>query len=265
LRASNAAQARRAFATQDQLRREVLMKPFSRRTLLIGAAAAGAYATVRSPSVFAQAPAGPFKLDPLPYPNNKNEPHIDAMTMEIHHDRHHAAFITNLNNAAKDNPILGEKPLHELIANLNNVPESIRTLVRNNGGGNANHTMFWQLMGGSGGEPTGEVKAAIDSSFGDFAKLQDQFNTAGVRVFGSGWVFVTVDKGGKLALVSKPNQDSPIMDGQMPLFGNDVWEHAYYLKYQNRRADYLKTWWNVVNWEVINKRYADAKAGKLTI
>jgi superoxide dismutase, Fe-Mn family len=241
------------------------MKPFSRRSLLIGAAAAGAYATVRSPSVFAQAPAGPFKLDPLPYANNKNEPHIDAMTMEIHHDRHHAAYVNNLNGAAKDNPILGEKPLHELLANLNSVPESIRTLVRNNGGGHANHTMFWPLMGGSGGAPTGDVKAAIDSSFGDFAKLQDQFNGAGGRVFGSGWVFVTVDKGGKLALVSKPNQDSPIMDGQMPLLGNDVWEHAYYLKYQNRRADYLKAWWNVVNWDAVNKRLADAKAGKLTI
>ncbi|MEX0591026.1 MAG: superoxide dismutase [Xanthobacteraceae bacterium] len=241
------------------------MKLFDRRTVMIGAAAVGAYVSVRSPYVFAQARTGQFKHEPLPYPANKNEPHIDAMTMEIHHGRHHAAYVNNLNNAAKDNDILAKRPLHELLANLNSVPEAIRTLVRNNGGGHANHTMFWQLMGGAGGAPGGDVKAAIDASFGDFAKLQDQFNGAGGRVFGSGWVFVTVDKGGKLALVSKPNQDSPLMDGQMALLGNDVWEHAYYLKYQNRRADYLKAWWNVVNWDVVNKRFADAKAGRLTI
>jgi len=238
---------------------------FDRRTLLIGAAAVGAYATVRSPHVLAQAPTGPFKLDPLPYAVDKNEPHIDKMTMEIHYGRHHAAYVNNLNGAAKDNAILNEKSLHELLANLNRVPESIRTLVRNNGGGHANHMMFWQVMGGSGGAPTGDVAKAINDSFGGFEKLQNDFNAAGGRVFGSGWVFVTVDKAGKLALTTKPNQDTPIMDGQMVLFGNDVWEHAYYLKYQNRRADYLKAWWNVVNWDVVNKRYADAKAGKLTI
>ncbi len=172
---------------------------FDRRTILLGAASVGAYAIVRSPYVFAQAAGGPFKLDPLPYAADKNEPHIDKMTMEIHHGRHHAAYVNNLNAAAKDNAVLGEKPLHELLANLNSVPDSIRTLVRNNGGGHANHTMFWQIMGGSGGEPTGAVADAIKSSFGDFAKLQDQFNGAGGRVFGSGWVFVTADKGGKLA------------------------------------------------------------------
>lgn len=241
------------------------MRLFDRRTLLVGAAAVGAYATVRSPYAFAQAAGGPFKLEPLPYAPDKNEPHIDKMTMEIHHGRHHAAYVNNLNTAAKDNAILGEKPLHELLANLNSVPDSIRTLVRNNGGGHANHTMFWRIMGGSGGEPSGAVADAIKTSFGDFAKLQDQFNTASGRVFGSGWVFVTADKGGKLALVSKPNQDTPIMDGQAVLFGNDVWEHAYYLKYQNRRADYLKAWWNVVNWDEVNKRLVAAKEGKLTI
>jgi len=241
------------------------MALFDRRTLLAGAAAVGAYATVRSPFAFAQAASGPFKHEPLPYAPDKNEPHIDKMTMEIHHGRHHAAYVNNLNTAAKDNAILGEKPLHELLASLNSVPDSIRTLVRNNGGGHANHTMFWRIMGGSGGEPSGAVADAIKTSFGDFAKLQDQFNTAGGRVFGSGWVFVTADKGGKLALVSKPNQDTPIMDGQAVLFGNDVWEHAYYLKYQNRRADYLKAWWNVVNWDEVNKRLAAAKEGKLTI
>jgi len=238
---------------------------FDRRTLLVGAAAVGAYASVRSPYVFAQTSGGPFKLDPLPYATDKNEPHIDKMTMEIHHGRHHAAYVNNLNGAAKDNAILGEKPLHELLGNLNSVPDTIRTLVRNNGGGHANHTMFWQVMGGSGGAPSGDVAKAIADSFGGFEKLQNDFNAAGGRVFGSGWVFVTVDKTGKLALTTKPNQDTPIMDGQMVLFGNDVWEHAYYLKYQNRRADYLKAWWNVVNWDIINKRYADAKAGKLMI
>jgi superoxide dismutase, Fe-Mn family len=241
------------------------MQIFNRRTLLIGAAAIGGYASVRSPFALAQSASGPFKLEPLPYAPDKNEPHIDKATMEIHHGRHHAAYVNNLNMAAKDNALLGEKPLHELLANLNSVPDAIRTAVRNNGGGHANHTMFWQIMGGSGGEPSGEVAAAIKESFGDYAKLQEQFNAAGGRVFGSGWVFVTVDKSGKLALMPKPNQDTPIMDGQMVLLGNDVWEHAYYLKYQNRRPDYLKAWWNVVNWDAVNKRFAAAKEGKLTI
>jgi len=241
------------------------MQMFTRRTLMIGTAAVGAYASFRSPYVFAQTGAGPFKLDPLPYAADKNEPHIDKTTMEIHHGRHHATYVNNLNTAAKDNAILGEKPLHELLASLNSVPDSIRTAVRNNGGGHANHTMFWQIMGGSGGEPSGAVATAIKESFGDYAKLQEQFNAAGGRVFGSGWVFVTVDKGGKLVLVPKPNQDSPIMDGQMVLLGNDVWEHAYYLKYQNRRPDYLKAWWNVVNWDAVNKRFTAAKVGKLAI
>jgi Fe-Mn family superoxide dismutase len=241
------------------------MQIFNRRTLIIGAAAIGGYASVRSPFALAQSASGPFKLEPLPYAPDKNEPHIDKATMEIHHGRHHAAYVNNLNMAAKDNALLGEKPLHELLANLNSVPDAIRTAVRNNGGGHANHTMFWQIMGGSGGEPSGEVAAAIKESFGDYAKLQEQFNAAGGRVFGSGWVFVTVDKSGKLALMPKPNQDTPIMDGQMVLLGNDVWEHAYYLKYQNRRTDYLKAWWNVVNWDAVNKRFAAAKEGKLTI
>ena len=156
-------------------------------------------------------------------------------------------------------------PLHEMLANLGKVPESIRTAVRNNGGGHANHTMFWQIMGGSGGEPAGDVKGAIDRDLGGFAKLQADFNTAGEKQFGSGWVFVTVARDGKLALVAKPNQDTPLMDGQRVLMGNDVWEHAYYLKYQNRRPDYLKAWWNVLDWNRIGERYAAAKAGTLTI
>jgi Fe-Mn family superoxide dismutase len=241
------------------------MKAFNRRTLMLGAAAVGAYATVRSDYVFAQAMEGPFKQVPLPYPANKNEPHIDTMTMEIHHGRHHVAFINNLNAAAKENADLFKKPIHELLANVEQAPEKARPVIRNSGGGHANHVMFWQIMGGSGGDPTGDVAGAIKTSFGEFKKLQDDFNGAGGRVFGSGWVFVVSDKAGKLSLVTTPNQDSPLMKGQMPLFGNDVWEHAYYLKYQNRRADYLKSWCNVVNWDVVNQRYADAKSGKFTV
>jgi Fe-Mn family superoxide dismutase len=239
------------------------MTTFSRRHMLMGAAALGASASFGR--AYAQAPTGPFKLDPLPYPANKNEPHIDAQTMEIHHGRHHAAYVNNLNGIAGQNPQIGQMPLPDLLAKLNELPEAIRTAVRNNGGGHANHVMFWQIMGGSGGEPTGDVKAAIDRDLGGLQKLQDDFNAAGGRVFGSGWVFVTVARDGKLALVTKPNQDTPLMDGQRVLMGNDVWEHAYYLKYQNRRADYLKAWWNVVNWQKVGERYAAAKAGQLTI
>ena len=237
------------------------MVQFSRRGLLLGA---GAIVSVGG-RAFAQAPTGPFKLDPLPYPANKNEPHIDAQTMELHHGRHHAAFVNNLNTVAAQNGEVGKVPLHELLAKLNDVPEAIRTTIRNNGGGHANHTMYWQIMGGSGGEPTGELKSAIERDLGGLEKLQTDFNAAGGRVFGSGWVFVTVAPDGKLALVMKPNQDSPLMDGQRALMGNDVWEHAYYLKYQNRRADYLKAWWNVVDWGKVGERYAAAKAGQLTI
>ncbi|HEY8382921.1 MAG TPA: superoxide dismutase [Microvirga sp.] len=239
------------------------MLHLSRRHLLAGATAMAAGAM--APRAFAQAPAGPFKLDPLPYAPAKNEPHIDAQTMEIHHGRHHQAYVTNLNQVASQNGEVGRMPLHEMLAKLGELPESIRTAVRNNGGGHANHTMFWQIMGGSGGEPQGEVRQAIDRDLGGLQKMQDDFNAAGGRVFGSGWVFVTVDRSGKLALVSKPNQDTPLMDGQRVLMGNDVWEHAYYLKYQNRRPDYLKAWWNVVNWNVVSERYAAAKAGTLTI
>ena len=241
------------------------MTALHRRTLLAGFAALAATPLMRQAHAQAPAASGPFRLDPLPYAANKNEPHIDAQTMELHHGRHHAAYVTNLNNALKDHGDLAKKPLEEILAGLNSVPEAVRTAVRNNGGGHANHTMFWQVMGGSGGEPTGEVKAAIDRDLGGFAKMTEDFNAAGGRVFGSGWVFVTVDKTGKLALVSKPNQDTPLMDGGRVLFGNDVWEHAYYLKYNNRRPDYLKAWWNVVNWPKVAERYAAAKAGTLTI
>ena len=241
------------------------MSAFNRRTLMMGAAAITAYATVRSDYVFAQAMEGPFKQVPLPYASDKNEPHIDKMTMEIHHGRHHVAFINNLNNAAKDNADLFKRPIQDLLANISSVPENLRTLIRNSGGGHANHTMFWQVMGGAGGAPTGAIAAAINDAFGDFGKLQETFNARGTAVFGSGWAFVVSDKARKLSLVTTANQDNPHMNGQMPIFGNDVWEHAYYLRYQNRRADYMKSWWNVVNWDVINQRYADAKAGKFTV
>jgi Fe-Mn family superoxide dismutase len=242
------------------------MPQLSRRHLFL--AAGGIAASAALPRfAFAQtvAPAGPFKLEPLPYAFNALEPHIDARTMEIHHDRHNMAFVTNLNGLVKDNPQIAEKPLHEVLGNLNSAPEAIRTALRNNMGGHANHTMFWQIMGPNGGKPEGEVLAAIDRDLGGWDKLQTDFNAAGGRLFGSGWVFVTVDKSGKLAIETRPNQDNPIMDGKRALFGNDVWEHAYYLYYQNRRADYLKAWWNTVNWKVVADRYAAAKAGTLAI
>ncbi|QRM28404.1 superoxide dismutase [Microvirga sp. VF16] len=235
----------------------------SRRHLLTGATLFAASAAI--PRAWAQAPSGPFKLDPLPYAPSKNEPHIDAQTMEIHHGRHHAAYVNNLNAALSQNAEAAKMPLQDMLANLNKVPESIRAAIRNNGGGHANHTMFWQIMGGSGGEPSGDLKAAIDRDLGGFQKLQEDFNNAGTRQFGSGWVFVTVARDGKLALVAKPNQDTPLMEGQRVLMGNDVWEHAYYLKYQNRRPDYLKAWWNVLDWNKIGQRYAAAKAGTLTV
>jgi superoxide dismutase, Fe-Mn family len=235
----------------------------NRRHLLTGAALLATSAAI--PRAWAQAPSGPFKLDPLPYAPSKNEPHIDAQTMELHHGKHHAAYVNNLNTALSQNAEAARMPLNEMLAKLGQVPESIRTTIRNSGGGHANHTMFWQIMGGSGGEPSGELKSAVDRDLGGFQKFQADFNTAGERQFGSGWVFVTVERDGKLALTSKPNQDTPLMDGKLVLMGNDVWEHAYYLKYQNRRADYLKAWWNVLDWGRIGERYAAAKAGTLTI
>jgi superoxide dismutase, Fe-Mn family len=185
--------------------------------------------------------------------------------MEIHHGRHHASYVNTLNETLKDHGELAKQPLEQILANLNNVPDSIRTRVRNNAGGHANHTMFWQIMGKDAGKPEGELLTAIDRDLGGLDKMQQAFNAAGAGVFGSGWVFITADKEGKLAMVSKPNQDTPLMDGRRVLFGNDVWEHAYYLTYQNRRPDYLKAWWNIVNWNAVGQRYAEVKAGKLDI
>jgi len=195
-----------------------------------------------------------YTLPPLPYASDALEPHIDKQTMEIHHGKHHQAYINNLNAALEKHPDLGSKSVEDLIAGISTVPEDIRTAVRNNGGGHANHSMFWQIMApNAGGSPTGAIADAITSSFGSFDTFKEQFAKAGVGRFGSGWAWV-VDQGGKLAIESTPNQDSPLMEGKKAVFGIDVWEHAYYLKYQNRRPDYISAWWNVVNWDEINKR-----------
>jgi len=193
-------------------------------------------------------------LPALPYPTDALEPHIDKMTMEIHHGKHHQAYVTNLNAALDKHPDLHAKSVEDLLRSINTVPEDIRTAVRNNGGGHANHSMFWQVMGpNAGGAPTGAIADAINGSFGGFDKFKEELKKAGVGRFGSGWAWV-IDQGGKLAIESSANQDSPLMEGKKVVFGVDVWEHAYYLKYQNRRPDYLDAWWNVVNWAEINKR-----------
>ena len=193
-------------------------------------------------------------LPPLPYPSDALEPHIDKQTMEIHHGKHHNAYVTNLNAALEKHPELQSKSAEDLIRGINSVPEGIRTAVRNNGGGHVNHTMFWQIMGpNAGGQPTGAIADAINAAFGGFDKFKEEFKKAAVGRFGSGWAWV-VDNGGKIAIESSPNQDNPMLDGKKPVFGIDVWEHAYYLKYQNRRPDYIDAWWNVVNWNEINKR-----------
>jgi Fe-Mn family superoxide dismutase len=250
------------------------MPPSSRRHFFRAAAGIAAVAAT-SRVAFAQTPAatpatapaatGPFTVPPLTYPFTAFEPHIDARTMEIHHDRHHGAYVASLNNLAKTNPQLEPSAVLDILGNLNALNDDIKSAVRNNLGGHANHTMFWEIMGPDGGKPEGEVLAAIDRDLGGFEKFQSDFDAAGGRQFGSGWVFVTVARDGKLGIETRPNQDTPIMDGKRVLFGNDVWEHAYYLTYQNRRADYLKAWWNTVNWSKVAERYAAAKAGTLGV
>ena len=196
-----------------------------------------------------------FTLPPLPYAFDALEPHIDARTMEIHHDKHHQAYVNNLNAAIEKAPELAGKSLDDLMRGINSVPESVRAAVRNNGGGHWNHTMFWEIMGGGkGGEPTGKLGDAIKSAFGDFSKFKEQFAAAGTGRFGSGWAWL-VNDGGKLSITSTPNQDNPLMEGKTAILGLDVWEHAYYLKYQNKRPDYIAAWWNVVNWDAVAKRY----------
>jgi Fe-Mn family superoxide dismutase len=200
-----------------------------------------------------------YELPPLPYPFDALEPHIDAKTMEIHHDKHHQAYITNANNALKDYPELAAKPVEELLKDLSAVPEAIRTPVRNNAGGHANHSFFWKILAPQGGgAPTGKLAAAIDSTFGGLDTFKEKFQAAGAGRFGSGWAWLVVDKSGKLAITSTANQDTPISEGLKPVLGLDVWEHAYYLKYQNRRPEYLKAFWDVVNWPEAGKHYEDA-------
>jgi Fe-Mn family superoxide dismutase len=204
----------------------------------------------------------PFEVPPLPYDYNALEPYIDTQTMHLHHDKHHQAYVTNLNAALEKHPDLQGKSVSDLLCNINSVPEDIRTAVRNHGGGHFNHTMFWQIMkANGGGNPHGAVSDAINSAFGGFDNLKQKFNEAGAKLFGSGWVWV-VSKDRKLEIITTPNQDSPVMQGFYPVFGNDVWEHAYYLKYQNRRPEYLQAWWSVVNWEAVNKRLQEASSFK---
>jgi superoxide dismutase, Fe-Mn family len=204
----------------------------------------------------------PFTLPPLPFPSNALEPHIDKQTMEIHHDKHHAAYVANLNKALEQAPQLANKTLEELLAgNLAIVPEAIKTPVRNNAGGHHNHSLFWEILNPSakpGATPVGKLGAAIDSAFGSFDSFKEKFTAAATGRFGSGWAWL-IAKGGKIEISSAPNQDSPIMDGAFPVIGLDVWEHAYYLKYQNRRPEYITAWWNVVNWKVADERLARAK------
>jgi len=197
-----------------------------------------------------------FELSPLPYNYDALEPYIDAQTMQLHHDMHHQTYVNNLNAAVGKYPDLQSKSPEELIKDLNNLPQDIVSAVRNNGGGHVNHTMFWQIMApNAGAEPTGPIADAIRENFGDFESFKQRFNDAGTKQFGSGWVWLVRTSDGKIEITSTPNQDSPMTSGHIPIMGNDVWEHAYYLKYQNKRAEYLKQWWNVVNWDEINKRF----------
>ncbi len=194
------------------------------------------------------------EVPPLPYDFNALEPHIDEQTMRIHHDKHHAAYVSKLNAALEKHPDLGSKSVEELIGDLSSVPEDIRGAVRNNGGGHANHTLFWQVMGPyRGGAPSGKVADAINSAFGSYDGFKEKLATAGVTRFGSGWAWL-IDGGGTLTIESTPNQDTPVMDGKKPILGIDVWEHAYYLNYQNRRPDYIAAWFNVINWDEVNRR-----------
>jgi Fe-Mn family superoxide dismutase len=203
-----------------------------------------------------------YELPKLPYPNDALEPHIDAKTMEIHHDKHHAAYVSNVNKAIEGKPNLEGTSIEELIGNLNDVPDEIRTAVRNNGGGHANHSFFWQIMGpNGGGVPKGKLADDIKASFGSFDAFKEKFAAAGVGRFGSGWAWLVKNKGGGLEICSTANQDSPLMGKAIagcegtPVLGVDVWEHAYYLHYQNRRPDYLKAWWNTINWDEVSRRY----------
>jgi superoxide dismutase, Fe-Mn family len=221
---------------------------------ILGSASLGA--TSLMPNAARSEAKPQFTLPALPYAFNALEPFIDRRTMELHHDRHHAAYVKNLNDALAKYPQFQGKSVKYLLQNLNSIPTEIRNTVRNNGGGHANHSMFWQMMAPkAGGEPKGELAKDIIKTFGSLAAFQAAFNEAGIKRFGSGWVWLSREKSGKLKVASFPNQDNPTMVGEYPLLGNDVWEHAYYLTYQNKRPDYLKAWWNVVNWTEVERRY----------
>jgi Fe-Mn family superoxide dismutase len=238
-----------------------------RHFLFLLGASAGSFAldscalAQNAPSAKQANPAkmGAIELPPLPYDYQALEPYIDESTMRFHHDKHHAAYVKNLNAALDKYPALKSRSVEDLLRDLNSVPEDIRTTVRNNGGGHVNHSMFWRIMKpNGGGEPTGAIASAIEENFGNFANLKKEFNAAGASRFGSGWAWLVFTKDGRLAVTSTPNQDTPLSEGNYPIIGNDVWEHAYYLKYQNRRGDYLDAWWNLVNWDEINARYTEA-------
>jgi len=201
----------------------------------------------------------PYQLPALPYAFDAPEPHIDAKTMEIHHDKHHATYVNKLNEATASHPDLQAKPVEDLLRGIDQVPEQIRGAVRNHGGGHANHSLFWQIMGpNAGGTPSGELADAIQQAFGSFESCKEKLTNAAANQFGSGWGWLVVS-GGKLDVIARPNQDSPLMEGKTPILGVDVWEHAYYLKYQNRRPDYLAAWWNTINWPEVAKRYGAAR------
>jgi superoxide dismutase, Fe-Mn family len=238
------------------------MTPLTRRQVLL-AAGTGAAALALAPlTAKAQDKGGPFTLPKLPYDYGALEPHIDTETMKIHHDRHHQAYVDNLNKAVAKYPDLGKKTVEAILRDVKSVPEDIRQAVINNGGGHANHTMFWEIMGPkAGGEPSGALAKAINEAFSSFVKFQEMLTQAAMTRFGSGWAWLVADGKGKLLVVSTANQDSPLSKDQTPLLGIDVWEHAYYLKYQNKRADYVKAWWNVVNWKNVAERYAAAGKG----
>jgi len=240
-------------------RREALKTTAAGAAMLAGGIALnplGAQAAAPAP------PAGPFQLPPLPYPVDALEPHIDARTMEIHHGKHHAAYVANLNKALAGEPSAAARSVEELVRGLDGVPESIRTAVRNNGGGHLNHQLFWQMMAKSGGgQPKGELAAAIDRQFRSFSGFADELTKSALGQFGSGWAWLTLTGDGQLRVESTPNQDSPLTAGRIPLLGVDVWEHAYYLKYQNRRADYVAAFFNVINWDFVAERYAEFRRG----
>jgi len=238
-------------------RREFIQRIGALGGWAMGAGLAGA--TARGRAFAADRPPEPFQLPKLPYPYDALEPHIDARTMEIHHTRHHQAYVAGLNKAVENHPDLREKGLGELLGHIDHVPEPIRQAVINFGGGHANHSLFWEIMGpGKGGPPTGPIAAAITKAFGGFDPFKTLFSQTAEKHFGSGWAWLVRDREGALHVYATPNQDSPLMKGHVPVLGLDVWEHAYYLKYQNRRAEYIRAWWNVVNWDAVNGKYQQA-------